>query len=57
MEVPKTDTQLMSFLGYAKFYPEFIKGYIKKIYLMQQLMRTQERSSKKMTGLRKPSRI
>ena len=38
-KAPKTDTQLMSFLGFAKYYREFIKGYADKIYPMQQLMR------------------
>ena len=36
---PKTGTQLMSFLGFANYYREFIKGYADKIYPMQQLMR------------------
>ena len=31
----KTDTQLMSFLGFANYYREFIKGYAD----IQQLMR------------------
>ena len=35
----KTDTQLMSSLGFANYYREFIKGYADKIYPMQQLMR------------------
>ena len=39
LKAPKTDTQLMSFLGFAKYYREFIKGYADKIYPMQQLMR------------------
>ena len=38
-EAPRTDTQLMSFLGFANYYCEFIKGYADKVYLMQQLMR------------------
>ena len=29
----------MSFLGFAKYYREFIKGYADKVYPMQQLMR------------------
>ena len=37
-KAPKTDTQLMSFLGFAN-YREFVKGYADKIYPMQQLMR------------------
>ena len=36
---PKTDTQLMSFLGFANYYREFVKGYADKVYPMQQLMR------------------
>ena len=31
----KTDTQLMSFLGFANYYREFIKGHADKIYPMQ----------------------
>ena len=38
-KAPKTDTQLMSFLGFIKYYREFIKGYADKIYPMQRLMR------------------
>ena len=33
----KTDTQLMSFLGFANYYCEFFKGYADKIYPMQKL--------------------
>ena len=36
---PKRDHQLMSFLGFANYYKEFIKGYADKVYPMQQLMR------------------
>ena len=36
---PKTEHQLMTFLGIANCYREFIKGYADKIYPMQQLMR------------------
>ena len=36
---PRTDTQLMSFLGFANYYREFIKGYADKIYPMQRMMR------------------
>ena len=38
-KAPKIDTQLMSFLGFANYYREFVKGYADKIYPMQQLMR------------------
>ena len=38
-KAPKTDTQLMSFLWFANYYREFIKGYADKIYPTQQLMR------------------
>ena len=37
-KAPNTYTQLMSFLGFANYYREFIKGYADKIYPMQQLM-------------------
>ena len=36
---PTTEHQLMSFLGFANFYREFIKGYTDKVYPMQKLMR------------------
>ena len=39
----RTDTQLMSFLGFANYYLEFIKGYADKVYPMQQLMRNKEK--------------
>ena len=42
-KAPKTDTQLMSFLGFANYYREFIKGYADKIYPMQQLMRNKDK--------------
>ena len=38
-KAPKRDTQLMSFLGFANYYREFVKGYADKICPMQQLMR------------------
>ena len=38
-KAPRTDTQLLSFLGFAKYYCEFIKGYADKVYPMQKLMR------------------
>ena len=34
--LPKTEHQLMSFLGFAIYYREFIKGYADKVYPMQQ---------------------
>ena len=36
---PKTEHQVMSFLGFANYYRESIKGYAYKVYPMQQLMR------------------
>ena len=38
-KAPRTDTQLMSFLGFANYYREFTKGYADKMYSMQKLMR------------------
>ena len=38
-KAPRTDTQLMSFLGFANYYREFIKGYADKVYPRQRLMR------------------
>ena len=38
-KLPKTEHQLMSFLGFANYYREFIKCYADKVYPMQQLMR------------------
>ena len=38
-KAPRTDTQLMSFLGFANYYREFTKGYAYKVYPMQRLMR------------------
>ena len=40
---PRTDTQLLSFLGFANYYREFIKGYADKVYPMQKLMRNKEK--------------
>ena len=31
-KAPKTDTQLMSFFGFANYYQEFIKGYADRVY-------------------------
>ena len=39
-KAPRTDTQLMSFLRFANYYREFIKGYADKVYPMQRLMRS-----------------
>ena len=47
-KAPKTDTQLMSFLGFANYYREFMKGYADKMYPMQQLIRNK---GKKFVGL------
>ncbi|XP_063713763.1 uncharacterized protein LOC134841658 [Symsagittifera roscoffensis] len=44
-KAPKTDTQLMSFLGFANYYREFVKRYTDKIHPMQQLMRNKGKSS------------
>ena len=38
-KAPRTDTQLMSFLAFANYNSEFIKGYADKVYAMQKLMR------------------
>ena len=38
-KAPRTNTQLMSFLGFANYYREFIRGYADKVYPMQKLMR------------------
>ena len=38
-KAPRTDTQLLSFLVFANYYREFLKGYADKVYLMQKLMR------------------
>ena len=38
-KAPRTDTQLLSFLGFANYYRELIKGYADKVYPMQKLMR------------------
>ena len=39
LKAPRTDTQLMSFLGFANYYREFMKVYADKVYPMQELMR------------------
>ena len=42
-KAPRTDTQLLSFLGFANYYCEFIKGYADKVYPMQKLMRNKRK--------------
>ena len=42
-KAPRTDTQLMSFLEFANYYREFIKGYADKVYPMQKLMRNKKK--------------
>ncbi|XP_063717827.1 uncharacterized protein LOC134844932 [Symsagittifera roscoffensis] len=37
-KAPRTDTQLMSFLGFANYYREFIQKYADKVYPMQQFL-------------------
>ena len=44
---PKTEHQLMSFLGFASYYREFIKGYAANFYPMQQLMRHKGKNYKR----------
>ena len=55
-KAPRTDTQLMSFLGFANYYREFIKGYADKVYPMQKLMRNKGKSSNGTTKQKLPSR-
>ena len=38
-KTPRTNTQIMSFLGFANYYREFIKGCADKVYPVQKLMR------------------
>ena len=38
-KAPRTDTQLMSFVGFDNYYRDSIKGYADKLYPMQRLMR------------------
>ena len=38
-KAPRSDTQLMSFLGIANYYRELIIGYADIMYPMQKLMR------------------
>ena len=39
----RTETQLLSFLGFANFYRELIKGYADKVFPMQKLMRNKRK--------------
>ena len=34
---PKTEHQLMGFIGFANYYCEFVKGYENKVYPLKQL--------------------
>ena len=43
-KAPRTDTQLMSFLGFANFHQEFSKGFADKVYPMQRLRRNKGKS-------------
>ena len=47
-KAPRTDTQLLSFLGFANYYREFIKGYADKVYPMQQQADAQQREKSRM---------
>ena len=40
---PRTDTQLMIFLGFANYYREFVKGYADKVYPVQKLLRNKRK--------------
>ena len=40
----------MSFLGFANFFREFLKGYADKVYTMQQLMRNKGKNPLKLPG-------
>ena len=55
-KAPRTDTQLMSFLEFASYYHEFIKGYADKVYSMQKLMRNKGKSSNEAMKLKRPLR-
>ena len=46
-KLPQIEHQLMSFLGFANYYREVIKGYADKVYPMQQIM---SHKGKKFTG-------
>ena len=38
-KAPRTDTQLLSFLGLVNYFREFMKRYAGKVYSMQKMMR------------------
>ena len=40
---PKTEHQIISFLGFANYYRECIKGYADEVYRMHQLMRHKDK--------------
>ena len=42
-KAPRTDTQLLSLLGFANYYRDFIKAYADKVYPMQKLMRNKRK--------------
>ena len=44
-KAPKTDTQLVSFLGFAYYYREFNEGYADKIHPMQYLTRNKGKNA------------
>ena len=50
-KVPRTDSKLMSFPGFANYYHEFIKGYADKGYPIEKLMRN--KGKKRSNGTKK----
>ena len=42
-KAPRTDTQIMSFLRFANYYRDFLKGYADKVYPLQKLMRKKKK--------------
>ena len=55
-KAPRTDTQLMRFLGFANYHRELIKGYADKVYPMQQLMRNKGKKFELKEKLKQPLR-
>ena len=55
-KAPRTNTQIMSFLGVASYYPEFMKRYADKVYPMQKLMRNKGKKFEWNEELKLPSR-